>query len=150
MYSISSAFGYSVPLGIMSNLLEILDSATETGTKILAPGSMTSLCLICTSGDDKKEQKKWIITPRKLSTHFNKIKYEKVKGKLKFWSFRPLNVHIYKDKHVNRSLSIATFLIDFCISSVAGDTNDSRHSICTWKETRKTKEWILDKFQKNK
>ena len=31
-YSISSAFGCRVPLGIVSNLLEILASATDTGT----------------------------------------------------------------------------------------------------------------------
>lgn len=47
-YFISSAFGFRVPLGIVSNLLEILLSATDTGIYTLSRAFMISFGLICT------------------------------------------------------------------------------------------------------
>lgn len=48
MYSISSALGFNVAVGMVSYRLVILVSATDIGRWILMPTSITALCLICT------------------------------------------------------------------------------------------------------
>lgn len=50
-YSISSAFGQSVAVGIVSNLLDILASATDTGMWTIMPGSITSSQAACIETD---------------------------------------------------------------------------------------------------